>query len=257
MELTAHPLFPQHRYYGHHSGGTVRRVREGHIASRARALGRAQQVCNYVLANLAPFLRSALPEDPSTPLQWRESSHIALRAQDCSWLDSFWKEFGEVFDRISKLPDVRAVVLASAFPKVFSAGLDGASVISRSMAIIDRQVSATGLDDVKNMDKDVGRRALQLRSTLLAFQEAIAAPERCLCPVIAAVHGATIGLAIDIISACDVRYAAADALFSIKVSSCLTFSRSTLKCFRRKSMSVLRQTLVHLQGCRNSPEIRA
>ena len=84
----------------------------------------------YVLDNLAPFLREVhscpLPEDLSTPLQCRESSHISRRTQDCSWLDSFWKEFGEVFDRISKLPDVRAVVLASAFPKVFSAGLDGA-----------------------------------------------------------------------------------------------------------------------------------
>ncbi|TCD62526.1 hypothetical protein EIP91_006776 [Steccherinum ochraceum] len=111
----------------------------------------------------------------------------------------FWREFGEVFDRISVLPDVRAIVLASALKKGFSAGLD-----------------FSGLDDMATYDQDVGRKALQTRSILKAFQRAIGAPERCLCPVIAAVHGITLGLSIDIISACDVRYAASDSVFSIK-----------------------------------------
>ena len=36
----------------------------------------------------------------------------------------FWVEYGEVFEKISREQDVRAVVLASSLPKVFSAGLD-------------------------------------------------------------------------------------------------------------------------------------
>lgn len=36
----------------------------------------------------------------------------------------FWTEYGRVFDNIALLPDVRAVVLASALPKLFSAGID-------------------------------------------------------------------------------------------------------------------------------------
>lgn len=80
-----------------------------------------------------------------------------------------------------------------------------------------QEAPVSGLDDLKTYDKDVGRKALQTQTILKAFQQAIGAPERCLCPVIAAVHGITLGLSVDIISACDVRYAASDSVFSIKV----------------------------------------
>ena len=48
------------------------------------------------------------------------------------------------------------------------------------------------------------------------FQRAIGAPTRIPQPVIAAVHGVAFGLALDLLSAVDVRLAAADAAFSIK-----------------------------------------
>ncbi|KAG5605314.1 hypothetical protein H5410_026806 [Solanum commersonii] len=48
------------------------------------------------------------------------------------------------------------------------------------------------------------------------MQEAITALECCRKPVIAAVHGACIGGAIDLITACDIRYCSSDAFFSIK-----------------------------------------
>ena len=48
------------------------------------------------------------------------------------------------------------------------------------------------------------------------FQHAIGAPARTPQPVIAAVHGLAFGLALDALSAVDVRLAAADAAFSIK-----------------------------------------
>jgi delta(3,5)-delta(2,4)-dienoyl-CoA isomerase len=37
---------------------------------------------------------------------------------------SFWREYGEIFDKISREPDVRAVVLASGLKKLFTAGID-------------------------------------------------------------------------------------------------------------------------------------
>jgi delta(3,5)-delta(2,4)-dienoyl-CoA isomerase len=64
---------------------------------------------------------------------------------------------------------------------------------------------------------DPARRALDIRRLLLDFQRAIGAPERCRCPVIVAVHGPVIGLGIDLISYCDIRYAASNATFCIKV----------------------------------------
>ena len=63
---------------------------------------------------------------------------------------------------------------------------------------------------------DPARRALRTQPHLRAFQDAIAAPARCPQPVIAALHGNAIGLAIDMVTACDVRYAADDVKFSIK-----------------------------------------
>ncbi|KAI0791879.1 ClpP/crotonase-like domain-containing protein [Abortiporus biennis] len=111
----------------------------------------------------------------------------------------FWFEYRRVFEDISREPDVRVVVLASAFPKLFSAGIDFAA-----------------LGEWQTFDKDIARRGYQLRESTLAFQECIGAPERCPSPVIAAVHGVAYGLSIDIIAACDVRYAASNAVFSIK-----------------------------------------
>jgi Delta3,5-Delta2,4-dienoyl-CoA isomerase len=38
--------------------------------------------------------------------------------------NEFWENFGETFDKIGLEPDVRAVILASALPKLFSGGID-------------------------------------------------------------------------------------------------------------------------------------
>ena len=75
------------------------------------------------------------------------------------------------------------------------------------------------------MSSDPSRRALQQRDHLQSFQGCISAIERCPYPVIAATHGIAYGLAIDIISACDVRYTASNAVFSIKVTLPLVYAR--------------------------------
>ena len=55
-----------------------------------------------------------------------------------------------------------------------------------------------------------------MRGHVRACQHAIGAPARIPQPVIAAVHGVAFGLALDALGAVDVRWAAADASFSIK-----------------------------------------
>ncbi|EIN13100.1 ClpP/crotonase [Punctularia strigosozonata HHB-11173 SS5] len=119
--------------------------------------------------------------------------HVALLE-----LTRFWEEYSAILDTICDDGDVRVVVLASALPKLFSAGID--------VNHLSTLPTAT----------DPARTAYQLRPEILSFQHAISAPERCPVPVIAAVHGVAFGLAIDIIAACDIRYAARDATFSIK-----------------------------------------
>jgi len=64
---------------------------------------------------------------------------------------------------------------------------------------------------------DSARTSLQMRKTLLAFQKAIGAPEHVPFPVIAAVHGHVISLGVDLIGVCNIRYAAANTSFAIKV----------------------------------------
>jgi len=68
-----------------------------------------------------------------------------------------------------------------------------------------------------NDKQDASRKAIVLRDHILEFQNAISTIEKCPQPVIGAAHGVSIGLAVDILCACDIRYAASDARFSIKV----------------------------------------
>lgn len=65
-----------------------------------------------------------------------------------------------------------------------------------------------------------GRSEAEMRSRLYAqikrLQETMTAFARCRKPVIAAVHGHCIGAGVDLITACDIRLAAADAVFSVR-----------------------------------------
>ena len=109
---------------------------------------------------------------------------------------TFFKELTEHFRRIDEDSTVRAVVIR-AEGKSFTAGLDlmeaGAMLIGN------------GADDREH-----------LREKILELQESNNAIERCRKPVVAAVHGHCLGGGVDLLSACDIRLASADALFSIR-----------------------------------------
>jgi enoyl-CoA hydratase len=59
-------------------------------------------------------------------------------------------------------------------------------------------------------------RSARARADILRFQAAITAVAACPKPVIAAVHGYCIGGGVDLIAACDIRLASADAIFSVR-----------------------------------------
>src|SRR6185369_15183793 len=63
---------------------------------------------------------------------------------------------------------------------------------------------------------EMGRIRANLRLNVLELQESFTALEKARMPVIAAVHGGCIGGAVDMISACDLRYATRDAFFCIQ-----------------------------------------
>ncbi|SEN19549.1 enoyl-CoA hydratase [Pseudomonas sp. ok272] len=111
----------------------------------------------------------------------------------------FWTEIIDIFQWIDDTDAVRAVVISGA-GKHFSSGID--LMMLASVAT--------------EMGKDAGRNARLLRRKILALQASFNAVDNCRKPVLAAIQGYCLGGAIDLISACDMRYAAEDAQFSIK-----------------------------------------
>ncbi|MHC6226272.1 crotonase/enoyl-CoA hydratase family protein [Pseudomonas sp. X10] len=112
---------------------------------------------------------------------------------------AFWEEIIDIFQWIDDTDAVRVVVLSGA-GKHFSSGID--LMLLASVA--------------NQMGKDVGRNARLLRRTILRMQASFNAVDNCRKPVLAAIQGYCIGGAIDLISACDMRYCSGDAQFSIK-----------------------------------------
>lgn len=112
---------------------------------------------------------------------------------------AFWSEIVEIFKWIDDTDAVRAVVISGA-GKHFSAGID--LMLLASVA--------------NELGKDVGRNARLLRRTILRMQASFNAVDNCRKPVLAAIQGYCIGGAIDLVSACDMRYCSRDAQFSIK-----------------------------------------
>lgn len=113
---------------------------------------------------------------------------------------AMWHELGAAFRWADTAPAVRVVVLGGR-GRHFTAGIDLAFLTELR----------AGLGDV-----GPGRLHERLRLTILELQATVSAIEACRKPVIAELHGACIGGGIDIACACDLRYASADARFSVK-----------------------------------------
>jgi enoyl-CoA hydratase len=111
-----------------------------------------------------------------------------------------WHELRRAFQWIDETPSARVAILEGE-GRHFTAG-------------IDLQMMAGLLPQVHD-DCD-GRTREKLRRLILDLQDTLSALERCRKPVLAAIHGACVGGGIDLICCADVRYAAADARFTVK-----------------------------------------
>lgn len=111
-----------------------------------------------------------------------------------------WDEMQLIFERMHDDPDVRVIVLTGE-GKHFCAGID----LSLLM----------GMQQYNEIDCE-GRKREMIRKFIFQLQDNISAIEKCRKPVLAAIHGACVGGAVDIVSACDIRYCTDDAYFSIK-----------------------------------------
>jgi len=112
---------------------------------------------------------------------------------------AMWDELQACFEWLDAEPGVRCVILA-ANGKHFCAGID--------LTMFADGDGATS--------SEPARRAEAFRRTALRLQRNLTAIENCRVPVLAAIHYTCIGGGVDMTCCADMRYATADAYFSIR-----------------------------------------
>jgi enoyl-CoA hydratase len=113
-------------------------------------------------------------------------------------------ELPEIVNTISAEGRARAIVISST-GKHFCAGMD--------LAVFqgDNDVSAKS-----ERRAEQGRMRARLRESARMLQQSFTALEQARMPVLAAIQGGCIGGAVDMVTACDLRYASADAFFVVQ-----------------------------------------
>lgn len=127
-------------------------------------------------------------------------AHLTLkRAAEMNTLNAaFFRELRAVVEALHRDAPARALVIAST-GKHFTAGM-GLEVFARNELV--EPVGPAGRGN--------------FRELIASLQDAFTALERLRMPVIAVVHGGCIGGGVDMVCACDIRYASADAFFCIQ-----------------------------------------
>ncbi len=112
--------------------------------------------------------------------------------------EEMWRSFPEAVAELGADPEVRVIVVSGRGP-AFTVGIDLAMLSG---------IAPQGRSEVDS------RRLLMAR--IKELQETFSSLANCRKPVIAAIHGHCLGAGIDLITACDIRWASADATFSVR-----------------------------------------
>jgi enoyl-CoA hydratase len=151
---------------------------------------------------------TASPTEPTEPtgLSVTRDGGVATvrleRPRAANALDrALWQELRTTFRALDEDPSVRVVVLTGAGAH-FCAGID-----------------LSMLGEIGSMAPDgacAGRARDALRRHILDLQDVLTTVERCRVPVLAAVQGVCVGAGLDLVAACDLRYATPRSRFSLK-----------------------------------------
>ena len=130
-------------------------------------------------------------------------AHIRLKRPDAmnTMVRSFWSELPAIVTDINVNARARCIVISST-GKHFSAGMD-LSVFSAGGGV------GAGADDHHTAVENFRHNVYHLQDSFSCLDEAR-------MPVLVAVQGGCIGGAVDMTSACDIRYATRDAFFCIQ-----------------------------------------
>ncbi len=131
-------------------------------------------------------------------------AHLRLNRPDQfnSMIRAFWNELPLAIRDIDDNAKARVIVISST-GRHFCAGMDLA-------VFTDPETSAA------DTAAEVWRQRHAMRDWVKVLQDTFTALDQARVPVLAAIQGGCIGGAVDMVSACDIRYAAADAFFCIQ-----------------------------------------
>ena len=116
-----------------------------------------------------------------------------------------WHAIPEAVATLDRDPEVRVIVLAGK-GKAFCAGID----------LVDHAPALAAGGSLSGIEGSAVAKRRQLYDDIRAYQRAASCFADTNKPVVAAVHGACIGAGMDLITACDLRLASADAVFSVR-----------------------------------------
>lgn len=116
--------------------------------------------------------------------------------------EAFWTEFPQALKELAAQGNTRALVIYGEGDH-FSAGIDLAMFQSPTLA-----------PALANLHTTEGKD--HLLHVITRMQDAFTAIEKAPFPVIAAIHGVCLGAGLDLVAACDFRYASSSATFAIE-----------------------------------------
>jgi enoyl-CoA hydratase len=154
----------------------------------------------------SPVLRIEHDEAEAVATLWLDRPE----ARNAMGMD-LWRDLPRAMDALAGDTGVRAVVIAAEGPH-FSVGLD----LKAMGGMLSGGGGDGGAAGEGSSRPSMAARARGARENVLELQDSVTAVARCPKPVIAAVHGYCIGGGVDLIAACDIRLASADAVFSVR-----------------------------------------
>ena len=133
-------------------------------------------------------------------------AHIRLKRPEAmnSMVRAFWRELPAIVNDINDKAKARCIVISST-GKHFCAGMD--------LAVFGGD---SGVNGERGAPRDPHINNETMRHQVRTLQDSFSCLEAARMPVLVAIQGGCIGGAVDMVSACDIRYATADAFFCIQ-----------------------------------------
>ena len=131
-------------------------------------------------------------------------AHICLNRPEKrnSMIPAFWEQLPQAISDIDDNARARVIVISSTGP-VFSAGMDLAAFAPKAPA------------DKAEARRNGIRHGAAFYDSARKTQATFNALEACRLPILAAIQGGCVGGGVDMVTACDIRYATNDAFFTI------------------------------------------